>query len=149
MAETTRSSVFSANFHGFTSDESSQRPSLATASTSDIFELASALSSAADAQTAKITALMAVMMDQQLLENNINAQRNNPQKEVNQHRKSNNRPKSYCWTHGVTRKMDHNSGTCDYQHTDHQKKAMNYSRMVGSYLTCGYRQRHSTPGPAN
>ena len=55
-----------ASFHGITSDDTSQHPSLATTSTSDISELASAFYSAADAQTAQITALMAAMMDQQL-----------------------------------------------------------------------------------
>ena len=95
-AETTGSAVFSANFHGITSDDASQTPSLATASTSDISELASAFSSAADAQTAQITALMAAMMDQQLPDNNSNAQSNNPRKEGNQRGKRNDKPKSYC-----------------------------------------------------
>ena len=63
-AETTWSAGFSANFHGITLDDFSQPPSLATASTSDISELESAFSSAADAQTAQITDLMALMMDQ-------------------------------------------------------------------------------------
>ena len=82
-AETTGSAGFSANFHGITSNDVSQPPSLATASTSDISELASALSSAANAQTAKITALMAAMMDQRLPENNSNERCNNPRKEGN------------------------------------------------------------------
>ena len=92
--ETTGSSGLSANFHGITSDEVSQPPSLATASTSDISELVSAFSSAADAQTAQITALMAAMMDQQLPNNNSNARCNNPQKEGNQRGKINDNPKS-------------------------------------------------------
>ena len=83
-AETTGAAGFSASFHGITGDDASQPPSLATASTSEISELASAFSYAADAQTAQITALMAVMMDQQLPEKNSNAWRNNPQKEGNQ-----------------------------------------------------------------
>ena len=83
-AETTGSAGFSANFHGITSEDASQPPSLTTASTSDISELASAFSSAADAQTAQITALMTAMMDQRLPETNSNARRNNPQKESNQ-----------------------------------------------------------------
>ena len=82
--ETTGSAGFSANFHDITSDDASQPPTLATAFTSDISELASAFSSTANAQTAQITALMAVMMDQQLPEKNSNAWRNNPQKEGNQ-----------------------------------------------------------------
>ena len=77
-AETTGSAGFSANFHGITSDDVSQPPSLATASTSDISELASAFSSAADAKTAQITALMAAMMDQRLPKKNNNVRRNNP-----------------------------------------------------------------------
>ena len=43
---------FPANFHGITLDDASQPPSLATASTLDISELASVLSSTADDQTA-------------------------------------------------------------------------------------------------
>ena len=62
-AETSGSAGFSDNFHGITSDEASQPPSLTTASTSDISELESDFSSAADAQTYHITALMAAMMD--------------------------------------------------------------------------------------
>ena len=96
MAETTGSAGFSANFHGITSNDVSQPPSLATASTSDISELASAFSSAADAQTSQITALMAAMMEQQLPENNSNARRKNPWKEGNQRVKRNDKPKSYC-----------------------------------------------------
>ena len=56
MAATTGSAGFSSNFHGITSDEVSHPPSLATASTLYIYELASDFSLAADAQTAKITA---------------------------------------------------------------------------------------------
>ena len=56
----------SANFHGITSDDTSQHPSLATTSTSDISELASAFSSTANDQTAQITPPMTVIMDQQL-----------------------------------------------------------------------------------
>ena len=52
MAETTGSSGLSANFHGITSDDASQPPSLATASTSEISELVRAFSSAAEVQTA-------------------------------------------------------------------------------------------------
>ena len=80
-AETTGSAGFSSNFHGITSDDVSHLPSLATASTSDIYELASDLSSAADAQIAQITALIVAMMDQQLPANNNNARRNNARKE--------------------------------------------------------------------
>ena len=94
-AEKTGSAGFSANFHGITSDDSSQTPSLATVSISDISELASAFSSFADAQTAQITALMAEMMDKQLPENNSNTWYNNPWKEGNQRGKRNNNPKSY------------------------------------------------------
>ena len=88
MAETTGSAGFSANFHGITSDDASQPPSLATASTSNISELASDFSSAADAQNSQITALMADMMDQRQPENNSNARRNNTGKEGNQRGKS-------------------------------------------------------------
>ena len=83
-AETTGSAGFSSNFHGITSDDASQPPSLATASTSDISELAIAFSSAADAQTAQIKALMAAMMDQQLPKNNSNTRHNNPQQRMAQ-----------------------------------------------------------------
>ena len=65
-AETTGFAGFSDNFHGITSEDASQPPSLTTASTSDISKLASDFSSAANAQTAQITALMAAMMDQRL-----------------------------------------------------------------------------------
>ena len=79
-AETTGSAGLSAIFHGITSDDVSQPSSLATASTSDISELANDFSSAADSQTAQITALMAAMMDQRLPANNNYARRNNPRK---------------------------------------------------------------------
>ena len=136
-AETTGSAGFSANFHGITSEDASQPPSLTTASTSDISKMARAFSYAADAQTSQITALMAAMMDQQLPETNINARRNNPRKESNQRGKRTEKPKSYCWSHGVTRNMDHNSGTCDNQHTGHQSDATLDNRMVGSDRICG------------
>ena len=148
-AETTGSAGFSANFHGTTSDDVSQPPSLATASTSDISELASAFSSAVDDQTPQITALMAEMMDQRLTANNNNTRHNNARKESNKRGKRSENPKSYCWTHGVTTKMNHNSGMCDNQHTGHQSDAKIDNRMGGSDRTCGYRQRHSAPGTAN
>ena len=96
-AETTGSSRFLDNFHGITSEDASQPPSLTTASTSDISELVIAFSSAADAHTAQITALMAAMMDQQLPKTNSNTRRNNPQKEINQRVKRTEKPNSYYW----------------------------------------------------
>ena len=96
MAETTGSAGFSANFHGITLDDVSQPPSLATASTSDIYELASAFSSAADSQTAQITALMAAMMDQQLPAKKQKSGHNNARKEGNQRGKKSDKPKYYC-----------------------------------------------------
>ena len=63
-AATNGSSGFSSNFHNITSEKVSGPPSLATTATSDISELASTLSAAADAQTAKITALTAAMINQ-------------------------------------------------------------------------------------
>ena len=114
-AETTGSAGFLANFHGITSEDASQPPSLTTASTSDISELASAFYSTADAQTAQITALVAAMMDQRLPKSNSSARRNNPRKDNNQRGKKTEKPKYYCWSHGVTRNMDHNSGMCDNQ----------------------------------
>ena len=95
--EKTGSSGFPANFHGITEDDTSKPPSLDTASTPDISELASAFSSAADSQTAQITALMAEMMDQRLPNNNSNTRRNNPRKEGKQRGNRNKKPKSYCW----------------------------------------------------
>ena len=83
-AETTGSAGFSSNFHSITSEEVSLPPSLATASTLYIYELASDFSLAADAQTAKITALMAAMMDQQLPANTNKAWRNSARQEGNQ-----------------------------------------------------------------
>ena len=145
-SETTGSAIFSANFHGITSDDASHPPSLATASTSDISELASAFSSAADAQTAQITALMAAMMDQRLPITNSNARRNNPRKEGKQKGKRTEKPKSYCWSHGAARNMDHNSGTCDNQHTGHQSDSTLENRMGGSDRICGYRRNYSAPG---
>ena len=62
-AAKTGSAVFSSNFHGIKSEDVSCPPSLATASTSDISELASAFSLAAGAQTAQIIALMAAMTE--------------------------------------------------------------------------------------
>ena len=123
-AETTGSAGFSANFQGITLEDASPPSSLTTASTSDISELASAFSSAAaDAQTAQITALMAAMMDQRLPESNSSARRNNPRKDNNQRVNKTENPKSYCWSHGVTRNMDHNSGMCDNQHMGNQSDA--------------------------
>ena len=105
LAENPVDPVVSAVFHGITSDDVSQPSSLATASTSDISELASAFSSSDDAQTAQFTAMMTAMMDQRLpANNNNNSRRNNPQKEGNQQGKRYDKPKSYCWTHGFTRK---------------------------------------------
>ena len=138
-----------ANFHGITSEDASQPPYLTTASTSDISELASAFSSAADAQTTQITALMATMMDQRLPDSNSSARRNNPRKDNNQRGKKTEKPKSYCWSHGVTRNMDHNSGTCDNQHTGHQRDATLDNRMGGSDRICGYRQNYSASVPEN
>ena len=148
-AETTGSAGFSTNFHGITSGDASQPPSLTTASTSDISEMAIAFFSAADAQTAQITALMAAMMDQQLPETNSNARRNNLRKESNQRGKRTKKPKSYCWLHGVTSNMDQNSGTCDNQHTGHQSDAMLDNRMGASDRICGYRRNYSAPSPEN
>ena len=51
-AATTGSAGFSSNLHGITSEDVSGPPSLATTATSDILELASAFSSAVNAQTA-------------------------------------------------------------------------------------------------
>ena len=148
-AETTGSASFSSNFYGIASDDVSHPPSLVTASTSDISELASAFSSAADAQTAQITALMAAMMDQRLPTNYNKARRDNARKEGNRREKRNGKTKSYCWTHGVTTNMEHNSGTCDNQHTGNQSDATIDNRMGGSDHTCGYGQNPSGPGPAN
>ena len=148
-AEKTGSAGFSANFHGITSEDASQPPSLTTVSTSDISKLASAFYSAADAQTSQITALMAAMMDQRLPETNSNARSNNPRKESNQRGKRTKKPKSYCWLHGVTRNMDKNSGTCDNQHTGHQSDATLDNCMGGSDRICGYPRNYSAPTPAN
>ena len=121
---------------------------MTTVSTSDISELASAFSSAADAQTSQITELMAAMMDQRLPETNSNARRNNPRKESNQQGKRTKKPKSYFWLNGVTRNMDKNSGTCDNQHTGHQSEATLDNPMVGSDSIGGYLWNYSTPAPA-
>ena len=67
---------------------------------------------------------MAAMMDQLLPDSNSSARRNNPRKENNQRGKKTDKPKYYFWSHGVTRNMDHNSGTCDNQHTGHQSDAI-------------------------
>ena len=149
MAKITRSAGFSANFQGITSEDASYPPSLTTASTSDIYELASTFFSAAAAQTAQITVLMAAIMDQQLLDTNSNARCNNPRKESNQRGKITEKPKSYFWSHGVTRNMVHNSGTCDNQHTGHHSDATLDNRMCGSDRICGYRQNYSAPAPSN
>ena len=89
----TGSAGFSANFHGITSDDASQPPYQANSPTSDISELASAFYSAADAQTAQITALVAAMMDQRLPKNNSKSRRNNPRKKGNQRGKRNKQTK--------------------------------------------------------
>ena len=148
-AATTGSDGFSSNFHGITSEDVSCPPSLATASTSDISELASAFSLAADAQTAQITALMAAMMDQQLPANTNKARRNSARQEGNRRGKRSEKKKSYCWTHGVTTNMEHDSGTCDNQHTDHHNAATFDNRMGGSDHTCRSGRNPCGPGPAN
>ena len=147
--ETIGSAGFSANFHGITSEDSSPPPSLTTVSTSDISELASTFSSAADAQTAQITALMATMMDQRLPESNSSARRKNPQKENNQRGKKTEKTKSYCWLNGATRNTNHNSGMCDNQHTGHQSDATLDNCMGGSDCICRYLQNYSAPAPTN
>ena len=88
-AETTGSAGFSSNFHGITSEDVSGPPSLATTATSDISELASNFSSAADPQTAQITPLMAATIDQQMPTNNNNAQSNSARKGSNLQGKKN------------------------------------------------------------
>ena len=105
---------------------------MTTASTSDISELASDFSSAADSQTSQIKALMAAMMDQRLTANNNKARRNNARKEGNRRGKRSKKTKSYCWTHGVTTNMEHNSVTCDNEHTDHLSEGVrSEERRVG------------------
>ena len=88
-------------------------------------------------------------MDQRLPKSNSSARRNNPRKDNNQKGKKTENPKSYCWSNGVTRNMDHNSGTCDNHHTIHQSYAMLYNRMGGSDCIFGYRRNYSAPAPAN
>ena len=89
------------------------------------------------------------MMDQRLPKSNSSARRNNPRKDNNQKGKKTENPKSYCWSNGVTRNMDHNSGTCDNHHTGHQSDATLDNHMGGSDRICGYRQNYSAPAPAN
>ena len=146
---TTGSSVFSSNYHGITSEYVSCPPSLATASTSEIYELASAFSLAADAQTAQIRALMVAMMDQRLPANTNKERRNIARQEGNKQGKRSEKTKSYCWMHGVTTNMEHESGTCDNQHTDHQNSATFNNRMGGSDHTCGSGRNPCGSGPAN
>ena len=148
-AATSGSAGFSSNFHGITSEYVYSPPSLATASTSDISELASAFSLASDSQTAQITALIAAMMDQGLLANTNKARRNSAWQGGNQRGKKSEKKKSYCWTHGVTTNMEHDSGTCDYQHTDHQDTATFDNHIGGSDHICGFSQNPCRPGPAN
>ena len=147
--EKTGSSGFSSNFHGITSEDVSYPPSLATVSTLDISELASAFSLDADAQTAQITALVAVTMNQRLLDNTNKTWRNSARQEGTGKGKRSEKTKSYCWTHGVTTNMEHDSGTCDNQHTDHQNAATFNNCMGGSDHTCGSGRNHSGPRPAN
>ena len=149
MAATTGSSGFSSNFHGITSEDVYCPPSLATASTLDFSELASAFSLAADVQTVQITALMTAMMDQLLTVNTNKSRCNSARKEGNRRGNRSEKTKFYCWTHGVTTNMEHNSGTCDNQHTDHQSDATIDNCMGGSDYTCGSIRNPSGPGPAN
>ena len=81
---TTRSAGFSANFHIITLKDVHCPTSLAITSTSDISELESAFSSAADAQTSQITALMAAMIDQRLTGNTNKARRTGARQGSNQ-----------------------------------------------------------------
>ena len=148
-AATTGSAVFSSNFHGITSKDVSCPPSLATTSTSDIHELASAFSSAADAQTAQLTDLMAAMIDQILPANKNKAWRNSARQGGKRRGKKNEKKKSYCWTHGFTTNMEHDSGTFENQHTDHQETVTFDNRMGGSEHICGSGQNPCGPGPAN
>ena len=75
-AATNGSAGFSSNCHGLTSEAISGPPLLATIATSDILELASAFSLAANAQSTKIIAIMAAMIDQRITTNTNNAHRN-------------------------------------------------------------------------
>ena len=88
-------------------------------------------------------------MDQQLTDTNRNTRHNSLKKEGNQRGKRTKKPKSYCWSHGVTRNMDHNSGTCDNQHTSHQSDATLDNLMGGSAHIYGYHRNYSAPAPAN
>ena len=80
---------------------------------------------------------------------NDGSRRNNLRKESNQRGKRTKKTKSYCCSHGVTRNMDHNSGTCDNQKTGHQIDATIDNRMGRSDRICRYRQNYNAPAPAN
>ena len=148
-AATTGSAGFYANFHSITSEDVHFPPSMATTATSDISELASAFSSAADAQIAQITASMAEMTDHRLPGNTKKARRTGARQGRNQRGKKTEKKKSYCWTHGVTTNMEHKSGTCENQHTDHQDAANFDNHMGGSEHICRSGQNPCGPGPAN
>ena len=148
-AATTGSAGFSSNFHGITSEDVSCPPSLATASTLDISELASAFSLDADAQTAQITALVVGTLNQRLLDNTNKTWRNSAWQEGNRRGKNSEKKKSYCWTHGIKTNMKHDSGTCDNQQPDHQNSATFNNSMGRSDHTYGSGQNPSGPGPAN
>ena len=148
-AATTGSSDSSANFHSITSEDVHFPPSIDTTATSDISELESAFSSAADAQTAQIIVLMADMIDQQLPDNTNKARRTGARQGSNQLGKKTEKKKSFCWKHGVTTNMEHDSGMCDNQHQEHQDAATFDNSMGGSEHVCGSGQKPCGPGPAN
>ena len=83
-AATTGSNGFYSNYRGITLEDVSCPPSLVTASTSDISELASTFSLFSDSQTAQITALMAAMMKQRLPSNTNKERRNSSRQGGNQ-----------------------------------------------------------------
>ena len=53
---------------------------------------------------------------------------------------SQNEPVTYCWTHGVTKNLRHNSATCVRQAEGHKKEATLNNRMGGSDTICEKRK---------
>ena len=72
------------------------------------------------------------LIQEALSQNNDNKTGKPGNKHPAQGKDSEGKPVTYCWTHGVTWNLNHNSGTCRRQAEGHKTKATLKNRMGGS-----------------
>jgi hypothetical protein len=72
--------------------------------------------------------------------NNHNNNNNNKTPLLCQGYNDKNEPVTYCWTHGVTKNLRHNSCTCTRKAEGHKDNATFSNRMGGSEKTCERRK---------